>query len=82
MLFLFKNNKLALSRVGITVTKKALPKAFDRNRVKRLIREVWRLSVAPAGWDVVIIAGTEARQLSFQQVNNSFQQVIACLPEK
>ena len=58
--FILRNDR-GLHRAGITATKKAIGKAHDRNRAKRLLRETFRLSRAglemlPANYDWVINA--------------------------
>lgn len=46
------------ARFAIVVAKKAIPLAVNRNRAKRLVRELFRTDpeVLPAGWEVVLIA--------------------------
>ena len=50
-------NGLAHARLGISVAKKKVRKACDRNRIKRLLREAFRLNKAeiPAGFDFVVV---------------------------
>lgn len=57
-------------RLGLTVSKKVSAKAVHRNRIKRLLREVWRTNRAlfPEACDVVVIAKRGAEGLGYADV--------------
>jgi ribonuclease P protein component len=58
------------TRLGITVTKKVSPSAVGRNRVKRLLREVFRRNRErfPAACDVGFVAKDGAPALDYDAV--------------
>ncbi len=60
----------AVSRLGIAVTKKSEASSVKRNRMKRLIREVFRLNRyrVKRGFDIVVIARGEFNALKFADV--------------
>ena len=61
------------SRVGYTVSVK-LGHAVVRNRVRRRLREVYRLNL-PAlkdGWDIVIVARSRAADAPWAKLNAAF----------
>jgi ribonuclease P protein component len=57
LLFLFSRNQQPNSRLGLAIAKKQLPLAVDRNRVKRLVRESFRIKRCEiSSLDIVVMA--------------------------
>ncbi len=68
-----KRNRTDGNRVGITVGKK-LGHAVVRNRVRRRLREVYRLNegkFAP-GWDLVVVARSRCIRARFPELTNAY----------
>ena len=63
------------TRLGLIVSKR-VGNAVKRNRVKRLIREFFRLnkSLFPVSFDMVVIAKPGAHTLTYHQVANEFSE--------
>ncbi|RLB44360.1 MAG: ribonuclease P protein component [Deltaproteobacteria bacterium] len=74
---LTKPNGLGIRRVGITVTRKTA-NAVRRNRIKRLIREFFRLNKAklPQGHDFVFIARKDASRLTLSRITEELGAVL------
>ena len=60
-------NGLDRNRYGFVVGKR-VGKAVVRNRVKRLLREVVRLTPTDKGWDMVFIARNGAVRADYRQI--------------
>ena len=66
---ILKQNRSDITRLGITVSER-VGNSVKRNRIKRSIREFFRLSKQriPKGYDIMIIALGEGNKLSFLKV--------------
>ena len=73
---LFKSSRHDDSRLGITVTRK-VAKAARRNKIKRLVREYFRLNRRQLNqnWDINIVAKKKAADLSAEKVYLSLQDL-------
>lgn len=73
-----RRNRTGMNRVGITVSKK-LGHAVVRNRVRRRLREVYRLNEAKfqPGWDIVVVARSRCISASFQDIVSAYLTLAA-----
>jgi len=69
-------NSLNLSRYGFSVTKK-VGKAVQRNRLRRLLREIMKQQSLRPGWDIVFIVRSVAVNTDYHQLESSVTKLLA-----
>ncbi|AZV58978.1 ribonuclease P protein component [Clostridium sp. AWRP] len=76
VLYIYRNKK-GINRLGISVSKK-VGKSVIRNRIKRLIKENFRLNIEDikVGYDLVFIARNLSNGKSYIEIENSMKNLI------
>ena len=70
-----QKNRQGKTRLGVTVSTK-LGKAVVRNRVRRRIREIFRLSQGKMkqGYDCIVVARTRAAHADYWELKRAFEK--------
>ena len=70
-----RKNRLGHNRLGVTVSKK-LGHAVARNRVRRRIREIFRLSQneMKQGYDIIVVGRTRAARADYWELKRAFEK--------
>jgi ribonuclease P protein component len=73
VLLLARGNDLDHPRLGLVIGKKSVRLAVERNRLKRQIRESFRLSQQElGGWDIVVVARKGLGELQNAELTSHF----------
>lgn len=68
-------NEHEFSRYGFSVAKE-VGKAVVRNRVRRRLKEIARVTSVKPGWDIVFIARPTAATADYQQLKKSLEKLL------
>lgn len=76
VLFLIKNN-LSYNRVGFSISKK-LGNSVVRNKVKRRIKEAYRLNKndIKTGYDIILLARVNAKNVGYKEIESALLHLI------
>jgi ribonuclease P protein component len=69
-------NEYDCSRYGFSVTKN-IGKAVVRTRIKRLLKEICRITPVKPGWDIVLIARPQSVTADYSDLRKSVETLLS-----
>lgn len=71
-----KKNQMEHTRFGFTVSKK-IGNAVERNRIKRIMREICRVNLErfATGYDLIFVARKKIKGISYRLVENEMRKL-------
>jgi ribonuclease P protein component len=72
----FLQNDITRPRLGMAVPKKAIPQSVQRNRLKRICREVFRQNDNLAAGDYVLVAQARAKTADNTMLRDELHQLL------
>lgn len=77
----YSDNPLPWTRLGIAVAKRHFKKAVDRNRIKRKIRESFRVQQELGSKDIVIVVTSKLREDKQCSIDSALSEIWKQLSE-
>ena len=70
----YKTNNFGKARLGLAISKKHVKRSVDRNRIKRIIRESFRVAML-SNLDYVFVAKKGLNKISKQELHDSLKKI-------
>lgn len=79
---LARPNELTYPRLGLAISKRRVRLAVGRNRLKRLVRENFRLTEQECGIDYVVMAGPQVSRANNRELLSALEKHWKTLKQK